>query len=170
MWEIHLNEVELPKIGAGDVAENALTNNTALVTLVDKFNTSLTVEEQDFPLDRQVVQIRDVIVYGRLLASEQQPPFRLWKFGRPKNGRVPVEFCHELTEEWLTVTNNMIHTQRQKAVDWFIVRGYKGLRRTGQLTRKSAPNTRRKCMLVPMVVLLLNAPRDQPFKIVQFLL
>jgi hypothetical protein len=122
------NEVELPKIGAAEVTENALTRNTVFGTLVDKFNTSLTAEEQEFKIDRQVVKIRDVIAYGRLLASEQQPPFRLWKFGRPKNGRVPVEFCHDLTEEWLTVTNNIIDAQRQKAVDCFIARGYKGLR------------------------------------------
>ena len=122
------NEVELPKIGAAEVTENALTRNTVFGTLVDKFNTSLTAEEQEFKIDRQVVKIRDVIAYGRLLASEQRPPFRLWKFGRPKNGRVPVEFCHDLTEEWLTVTNNIIDAQRQKAVDCFIARGYKGLR------------------------------------------
>jgi hypothetical protein len=121
-------EIELPKVGTVETTENALTSNAVLGTLVDKFNNSLTAKEQESKIDRQVVKIRDVIAYGRLLASEQQPPFRLWKFGRPKNGRVPVEFCHDLNEEWLTVTNNMIDAQRQKAVDCFIARGYKGLR------------------------------------------
>jgi hypothetical protein len=121
-------EVELPKIGATEAPENALTKSSPLSTLVDQYNRSLKDEEQDFKVDRAVIQIRDAIAHGRLLATEQQPPFRLWKFGRPKNGRVPVEFCQELTEVWLSSTRDMIEAQKQKVVDCFIARGYKGLR------------------------------------------
>jgi hypothetical protein len=96
--------------------------------LIDQFNNSLMPDEQHFKVDRQVVEIRDAIAHGRLLATEQQPPFRLWKFGRPKKGRVPVQFCEELNEQWLTATRNMIDSQRQNVVDCFIARGYKGLR------------------------------------------
>jgi hypothetical protein len=121
-------EVEFPKVGTADAPENALTKHDFLSTLVDQYNRSLTDEEQDFKVDRNVVAIRNAIAHGRLLATEQQPPFRLWKFGRAKNGRVPVEFCQELTEEWLTSTRNLIDSQKQKVVDCFIARGYKGLR------------------------------------------
>jgi hypothetical protein len=80
-------EVEFPRIGAAEAIENALTNYTFLGVLIDQFNNSLSLDEQHFKVDRQVVEIKDAIAHGRLLATEQQPPFRLWKFGRPKNGR-----------------------------------------------------------------------------------
>ena len=80
-------EVEFPKIGTAEATENALTSYTFLSVLIDQFNNSLMPGEQHFKVDRQVVEIRDAIAHGRLLASEQQPPFRLWKFGRPKKGR-----------------------------------------------------------------------------------
>jgi hypothetical protein len=101
-------EVEFPKIDANDAPENALTRYNFFGALVDQYNRLLKDEEQEFKVDRKVVKIRDAIAHGRLLASEQQPPFRLWKFGHPKNGRVPVEFCQDLTEEWLTATRNTI--------------------------------------------------------------
>ncbi len=120
--------IQFPKGGDTEATETGLTNYTFLGTLVDDFNSSLKEEEQKFKVDRQVVDIRDAFAHGRLLASEQKPPYRLWKFGHPKDGRVPIEFSEELTVEWLTRTRNMIDAQRQKVVDCFNARGYKGLR------------------------------------------
>ena len=119
-------EVEFPKIGAAEATENALTSYTFLDVLIDQFNNSLMPDEQHFKVDRQVVEIRDAIAHGRLLASEQQPPFRLWNFGRTKKGRVPVEFCQELNEQWLTATRNMIDSQKQKVVASLLLAAIKG--------------------------------------------
>jgi hypothetical protein len=61
-------------------------------------------------------------------------PARFWKFGRSKNGRVSIEFCEELTPEWSKKTTTMIDDERQKVVDCFKGRDYKGLRWAEQCT------------------------------------
>jgi hypothetical protein len=110
------------------VVENGLTSYVSLSALVNRFNNSLKPDEQRFKVDSQVVIIRDAMAHGRLITSEEKLPYQLWKFGQPKNGRVPVEFYKELTVEWLTETKRLIDAQRQKVVDCFKARGYQGLR------------------------------------------
>jgi hypothetical protein len=51
----------------------------------------------------------------------------LWKFGRAKNGRVLIEFCEELTLDWLKSKSGMIEKQKEKVVNCFKGRGYRGL-------------------------------------------
>jgi hypothetical protein len=121
-------EVEFPKVGEPEAVESGLTNYVSLGGLVKRFNKSLKPDEQQFKVDSQVVVIRDAMAHGRLLASEQKLPYQLWKFGKPNNGRVPVEFYKELTVEWLTEAKNLIDAQRQKVVDCFKARDYQGLR------------------------------------------
>jgi hypothetical protein len=120
-------DVQFPTVGALDVVENDLTNWLSLGKLVKRFNNSLKPDEQQFKIDSQVVIIRDAFAHGRLVTTEEKLPFRLWKFGKPENGRVPVEFYKELTVEWLTETRDMILTEKQKVVDCFKARGYQGL-------------------------------------------
>ena len=81
--------------------------------------------EKPFTVDREVVTIRDSFAHGRLLtnAGAEEPPYRLWKFGKAKNGRVPIEFCQEVTLDWLTDKTNMIEREKRKVVNCF-----KGLR------------------------------------------
>jgi hypothetical protein len=121
-------EVQFPKVGEAEAIESGLTNWVSLGGLVKRFNNSLKPDEQKFKVDSQVVVIRDAMAHGRLLASEEKVPYHLWKFGKPNNGRVPVEFYKELTVEWLTDTRNMVDAERQKVVDCFKARGYHGLR------------------------------------------
>jgi hypothetical protein len=121
-------DVQFPTVGAADAVENDLTSYVSLGKLVKRFNNSLKPEEQQFKVDSQVVVIRDAFAHGRLITTEEKLPFQLWKFGKPENGRVPVEFYKELTVEWLTQTRDMLLTEKQKDVDCFSARGYKGLR------------------------------------------
>jgi hypothetical protein len=51
----------------------------------------------------------------------------LWKFGRAKNGRVPIEFCEELTLDWLKSKSSMIEKQKENVVNGFVGRGYQRL-------------------------------------------
>jgi hypothetical protein len=121
-------EVQFPMVGALDVVENDLTSWVSLGKLVKRFNSSLKPDEQKFKVDSQLVIIRDAFAAGRLVTTEEKLPFTLWKFGQPENGRVPVEFCKELTVEWLTTTRDMILDQKQKVIDCFNARSYQGLR------------------------------------------
>jgi hypothetical protein len=59
---------------------------------------------------------------GAYLTSKELPA-RLWKFGSSKKKRVKIEFCEELTVEWLKGTSTMIDRERQKVVDCFHARG-----------------------------------------------
>jgi hypothetical protein len=64
--------------------------------------------------------IRNAFAHGRL-QTDNEFPARLWKFGLARDGRVPVEFCEELTVEWFKEK-----CQRQRVVDCFKARGIKG--------------------------------------------
>jgi hypothetical protein len=118
---------QFPQPGDSDAAETSLTNFVSLGDLIDDFNESLADTEKKFEVDRQVVTIRDALAHGRLLAILRQPPYRLWKFGRGKNGRVPVEFSEELTVDWLRGKSDMIFKEKEKVLSCFHTRGYRGL-------------------------------------------
>jgi hypothetical protein len=87
----------------------------------------LTLGEEKFKVDREAVRVRDAFAHGRLLTTKELPA-RLWKFGGSKNDHVNIEFCEELTVDWLRSKSNMIDGERQKVVDCFNARGYEGLR------------------------------------------
>ena len=123
----HKQEVQFPRIGDQEANKTYLTRWIALDELIKNYNRALDETEKEFKVDREVVRIRDAFAHGRLLTSTEIPA-RLWKFGQSKKGRVKVEFCEELTAEWLKSTWLMIDRERQKVVDCFKARGYQGLR------------------------------------------
>jgi hypothetical protein len=127
LLRLHKQEVQFPKVGDADAKETYLTDYLFLGPLIDQYNNALEAAEKEFEVDRQVVVIRDALAHGRLLTSEALP-YRLWKFERPKLGRVKIDFCEELTVEWLKGKSDMIDRQRQKVLDCFKSRGYQGLR------------------------------------------
>jgi hypothetical protein len=127
LMEVHGQPMEFPKPGDTDANETYLTNYRSLDGLVREFNNSLTEAEKKFAVDATVIRIRDAFAHGRLLTYNEFPA-RLWKFGIAKDGRVPVEFCEELTVEWLKEKSNWVDRLRQGVVDCFKVRGYQGLR------------------------------------------
>jgi hypothetical protein len=127
LLRVSRQDPHFPKVDDADAAETALTNYTSLDFLIDQYNKELTEPEKKFNVDKTVVTIRDAIAHGRLLATLQQPPYRLWKFGKAKDKRVPIEFCEELTVEWLRAKSDMIFVEKQKVLDCFNGRGYKGL-------------------------------------------
>jgi hypothetical protein len=127
LLRLHKQETQFPKAGDTDAKKTYLTRWIALDKLVKNYKAALSEEERKFEVDREVVRIRDAFAHGRLLTSAEIPA-RLWKFGQSKQGRVKVEFCEELTAEWLKNTWLMIDRERQKVVDCFKGRGYEGLR------------------------------------------
>jgi hypothetical protein len=126
LLRLHNQEAQFPKVGDADASVTYLTKYAFLGQLVDEYNRSLEEPERKFEVDRKVIDVRDAIAHGRLLTGNELP-YRLWRFGRPKNGRVQVEFSEELTLEWLRSKSDMIYSQKQKVLDCFNARGYKGL-------------------------------------------
>jgi hypothetical protein len=127
LLEVHAQQVQFPKVGEAESIETYLTNWLSLDALVRYFNNDLKEAEKKFSVDETVIVMRDAFAHGRLL-TDNEFPARLWKFGLARDGRVPVEFCEELTVEWLKEKSNWIDRQRQKVVDCFKARGYEGLR------------------------------------------
>jgi hypothetical protein len=128
LMEVNGERMEFPKPEDSDAAETQLTGYLSLNRLVGRFNEALKDSEKNFAVDEGVVRIRDAFAHGRLITYDQFPT-RLWKFGvATKDHRVPIEFCEELTVEWLTGKSNWIERQKQNVVDCFKARGYHGLR------------------------------------------
>jgi len=95
--------------------------------LIGKFTGALAATGKQFEVDKEVVTIREALAHGRLLTNDALP-YRLWKFTKPRLGRVKIDFCEELSVEWLKGKSDMIDKQRQNVVDCFKARGYQGLR------------------------------------------
>jgi hypothetical protein len=125
---MHRQDPIFPKIEDTTAAVNYLTDYKSLTALVGQYNTALSADEKSkFAVDPGVVRIRDAIAHGRLVTLAKTPPFTLWKFGLEFEGKTKVEFCEVLTEEWLVATSNVIERQRERVLQCFKARGYKGL-------------------------------------------
>jgi hypothetical protein len=119
--------IDFPKPGDTQATETFATNFASLGSLIDSYNDNLSNEEKRrFSIDRQIVHIRDAFAHGRLVTVEEFP-VTLWKFGRPKDGKVPIEFSQVLTEKWLLEANALLAKQRESIVACAKERGYKGL-------------------------------------------
>src|SRR5665213_103137 len=112
------------------VDENYVTNFRSLGSLIDEYNGLLSNDEQEFKVDRSVVDIRDAFAHGRLLSVGNVYPATLYKFGVSRNGRVPIVFQEVLTVEWLNRKKLMVRDEQMKVVNCHKKHGYKGSERT----------------------------------------
>jgi hypothetical protein len=91
-----------PMKGEPTACKNYLTAFASLGELIGEYNKSLKPDEEKFKIDFDAVRIRDALAHGRLVLPEPPAwPATLWKFGKVEGGRMPVEFCQELTVEWM---------------------------------------------------------------------
>ena len=88
------------KLQAGQqVPETAMTKWASLGELIGKFNKTVPSE---YHLDQDgIVDQRDALAHGFTLIQAPGSPTRLIKFGKPRNGKVPVEIAVDMTGEWL---------------------------------------------------------------------
>lgn len=122
--------LEFPKPGEPTARKSYLTAFAPLGELIEDFNKSLKPEEEKFKISFEAVRVRDALAHGRLVVPEPPSwPATLWKFGKVKDGRMPVEFCEELTIEWMKDQYVKIQKQQQAVIQCFASRGYKGLSR-----------------------------------------
>lgn len=119
-------EPQFPQPGDSDAKKTYLTRYLSLQKLIRNYNHTLKLEESHYKVDHEVIRIRDAFAHGRLVTNDEMP-FRLWKFGRTKKGRVAIDFSEELTVEWLKSKALMILGEKDKVVECFKARGYKGL-------------------------------------------
>lgn len=128
LLKLNGEEVQFPTVGDREAKVTYLTRFASLSKLISEYHAALGETEKKYAVDTSVVPIRNAFAHGRLLTSTEIPA-RLWKFGSHKLGQVvDIEFCEELTAEWLKKTTLLVDQQRQKVVDCFHARGYQGLR------------------------------------------
>jgi hypothetical protein len=121
-------DLEFPKPGDTAGRQSYLTVFASLGELIESYNKSLTPAEEHFKIDFDAVRIRDALAHGRLVLPEPPTwPATLWKFGKMKDGRMPVEFCKSLTVDWMKDQYTKIQKQHDSVIDCFASRGYKGL-------------------------------------------
>jgi hypothetical protein len=120
-------EVAFPKPGDRLVKLTELTRYTPLSELVKSYNNALAQEEKQFEVDKEVIHIRNAIAHGRVVTTKELP-FRLWKFGAHKKGEVEIDFCEELTLDWLKSKSALIDREKEKVIDCFNARDFEGLR------------------------------------------
>jgi len=120
--------LEFPKPGEMTARQNYLTSFASLGELIEGFNKSLKPDEANSEIGFEAVRVRDALAHGRLFVPDPPTwPATLWKFGKIKDGKMPVEFCEKLTVEWMTDQYVKIQKQQQIVVDCSKSRGYKGL-------------------------------------------
>jgi hypothetical protein len=124
--EARRQNAPFPRPGDQDAKKSYLTSYLSLDEIIKKYRNTLRDDEAKFRVDTKVVGIRDAFAHGRMV-TESGLPFHLWKFGRASRGRVPVEFSKELTVEWLKETALMIEREKDKVLECFKRRDYKGL-------------------------------------------
>jgi hypothetical protein len=119
---------KFPMKGDMTACKNYLTAFASLGELITDYNSSLKPDEQTFEIDFDAVRVRDALAHGRLVLPEPPVwPATLWKFGKVTDGRMPVEFCQDLTVEWMKEQYLKIEKQHQTVLACFAKRGYKGL-------------------------------------------
>jgi hypothetical protein len=119
-------EVALPKSGEATVRLSYVTNWDSLGDLVRKYDQSLSADEgKAFRVDDEAVALRDAIAHGRVLSATPDPPLTLYRFGKPKDNMVPVEWCTVLDAAWLRGKVGFVHRQIMNVVECARARGYK---------------------------------------------
>lgn len=104
--------VDLDRLSAGDyVAEDYFTNYDTLGKLIGTYNSlAPSPLPERLRVDETIVDIRDALAHGRVLGQGPSPPMTLYKFSKPRSGRVKVADVIDLTEATLD-------QMRGKAVD-----------------------------------------------------
>ena len=85
------------------LSTNEFTDYSDLRTLIVCFNRNQRNSGRR-EVDVSLVELRDAIAHGRILAKESRYPIRLFKFSKPDRytGQVTVAFNEVLSRQWFT--------------------------------------------------------------------
>jgi|SRR5713101_1267802 len=118
LCEAHKELILIPNIGQKSVTETHLTNYDSLGQLIRKYNDIVTSANVQFLVDKSVVELRDALAHGRMMARTSNPPLRIFKFNKPSNGLVDVTYDQTMDQQWYDYFRKFVYNQVEK------VRGY----------------------------------------------
>jgi len=88
------------KVG-DEIPETPFTNYDDLRTIIRRYNQAIPSSAHALSVDESVVEVRDAVAHGRVLAPVTGTQLYLFKFSRPSAGKVTVTHAIAVTEEWL---------------------------------------------------------------------
>ncbi len=122
---VHNETIEIPNVGQITVTETHLTNYDSLGPLIKKYNDIASSKYPHLMLDSSVIKIRDALAHGRTLSPNPDPPVRIFKFDRPKNGVVNIAYDQAMDRQWHHQSIKLILEQINKLQDCARQSGYK---------------------------------------------
>jgi hypothetical protein len=99
------------------VDEDAFTSYDSLGRLIEEYNTRVEGTDAALCVDTCVVDLRHAIAHGCILGSVGGGPWRLFKFGEPRNGKAELTRCEDLTVSWLDAQAKRVRAEVQKVVE-----------------------------------------------------
>jgi len=96
-------QINFMKLTTGEwVSENYFTNYDTLNQLIQKVNSELHSRGLSERVDDSLVELRDTLAHGRVLALNPDGPYRVLKFSKPKDSKVQATVSVDITPDWLS--------------------------------------------------------------------
>lgn len=109
--------IDLMDLTIGEwVSENYFTNYDTLNQLIKKVNSELASRGLSERVDDSIVELRDAIAHGRVLALNPEGPYRMVKFSQSKDNKVQVVVSLDITKDWLSHQISRTNNEVQKTI------------------------------------------------------
>jgi hypothetical protein len=99
------------------VPETSLTDYDTLKQVIRKVNSILKSRGLRDRVDESLVDLRDALAHGRVMADVRQGPFHIFKFSKPRCGKVQVTVSIEMTPDWLAQQIKRTADELRKVVE-----------------------------------------------------
>jgi len=110
-------QIDFMKLTVGEwVPENYFTNYDTLNQLIQKVNSELHSHGLSERVDDSLVELRDALAHGRVLALNPDGPYRILKFSKTRDGNVQVTVSVDITPDWLSQQIKRTANELQKVV------------------------------------------------------
>lgn len=99
-----------------EIEDNALTNYDSLNNLIDRFNHDMKIRNSmEYALNKKLVRLRDLIAHGRVLGKvPDMNRMKLFKFEKPKNGKVIVSDSVVMSDHWYAENITLLKNEIRK--------------------------------------------------------
>ncbi len=121
--------IRLPKQGDFSIEVTPITKHTTINGLIGEYNKSLSLKEEEFKVEENIIGLRNAFAHGRVFGLAPLPPFRLLNKPVPdKAGKIQnFDFDETLDKKFLGEKIDFVYEQIQKVSACAKKRGYKSI-------------------------------------------
>lgn len=105
------HEIVLPSHVGQVLNVTPVTDYRTMGQLIKAYNSQLNAEEANYQLDMKIVEIRDALAHGRVLAIGDEAFLTLYRFSKPTNGQVETTAITSLSNEALAADIDMLQAE-----------------------------------------------------------